>query len=148
MKENATDHGTARLVRLVRLSESNLTILDPQADVRGRKVFDRDGEEIGRVDDLLVDEGEARVRFLRVAAGGFLGIGERHLLVPVDAVTGVDDDRVRVGHPREHVAGAPAYDPTLADDQRTPQYWAGMYGYYGLTPYWGAGYAYPPYPYY
>jgi len=40
---------------------------------RGRTVVDRHRDEVGRVEDLLVDERENRVRFLRVGEGGFLG---------------------------------------------------------------------------
>jgi sporulation protein YlmC with PRC-barrel domain len=58
---------------LVRLSDTELTVADPAADMRNRKVVDRDGEEIGEVDDLLIDAPEKRVRFLEVASGGFLG---------------------------------------------------------------------------
>jgi hypothetical protein len=84
------------------------------------------------------------VRFLQVAAGGFLGLGERKLMVPVDAVTRVQDGKVHVDQTREHVAGAPEYDPEIVEER----YWASVYDYYGYTPYWGPGYVYPGYPYY
>jgi sporulation protein YlmC with PRC-barrel domain len=71
---------------LVNLGDTGLTVADPNADVRGRAVVDHNGEEIGKVDDLLIDDRERRVRFLRVGHGGFLGIGASHFLVPVDAV--------------------------------------------------------------
>jgi hypothetical protein len=54
-----------------RLRESTWTVADPQADVRGRTVVyrDRDGEEVGGVDDLLVDDRDGRVCLLQVGAG-------------------------------------------------------------------------------
>ena len=142
MTEDRTETGGARLVKL---SDSNLTLAEPTADARGRKVLDRQGDEIGHVDDLFVDEGEGKVRFLRVAAGGFLSLGERHFLVPVDAVTRTDPDTVQVDQTLKHVTGSPAYDPALVD---RPDYWSGYYGYYGYAPFWGPGYVYPGYPYY
>lgn len=45
-----------------------------------------------------------------------------------------------INHTGEHVAAAPAYDPELIDDR---SYQNSIYGYYGYTPYWGAGYMYP-----
>ena len=45
---------------LLRLNETGLTVADETADVRGRKVFDANGEEIGKVEDLLIDEDEYR----------------------------------------------------------------------------------------
>ena len=49
----------------------------PEADIRGRTVIDSDGAEVGTVDDLLIDEEEDRVRFLRIGSGGILGMGRR-----------------------------------------------------------------------
>ena len=56
---------------------------------------------------------ERRVRFLDVASGGFLGIGQDMTLIPVDAITAITEDEVRIGQTRENVADAPAYDPEL-----------------------------------
>jgi sporulation protein YlmC with PRC-barrel domain len=132
---------------LLRLNESGLTVADENADVRGRKVFDSAGEEIGKVEDLLIDEDEHRVRFLQLGAGGFLGLGEHRFLIPVDAVTRLTPDAIYVGRTREHVAGGPRYDPELVRDDSEPNY-EGIYAYYGVPPFWLAGYRYPTYPYF
>ena len=129
---------------LMKMGDANLTVADPAEDVRGRTVLDRSGDAIGEVDDLMIDERAAKVRFLQVASGGFLGIGEKHVLLPVDAITRIDADHVHIDKTREHVAGAPDYQPDLVDRS----YYDSLYGYYGYGPYWGAGYVYPPYPYY
>ncbi|HUX87627.1 MAG TPA: PRC-barrel domain-containing protein [Chloroflexota bacterium] len=134
--------GTATLRRL---SDSQLTVAHPDEDVRGRKVLDKAGEEIGKVDDLLIDDRDKKVRFLRVESGGFLGLGNTQTLIPIDAVTKVTSDAVHIDHTREHVAGGPGYNPELIADQL---YWGGIYGYYGYPPYWSAGYMYPPFPWY
>jgi hypothetical protein len=72
-------------------------------------------------------------------------MGGDTVLIPVDAITRINDDQVSIDQTREHVAGAPRYDPTLVADR---DYWGGIYGYYGYAPYWGPGYIYPGYPYY
>ena len=128
---------------LVRMADTNLTLADPAADVRGRTVVDRDGAEVGTVDDLVIDEQDRHVRLLQVGSGGFLGFGEQKVLVPVDAVTSVDD-QVHVDTEREHVASAPVYDPdlTLQEDDV-----AGLYDYYGVLPYWHTGYRLPGFPF-
>lgn len=132
---------------LVRLSDSDLELADKAEDIRGRKVVDKNGDEIGHVDDLFVDETAGKVRFLQVAAGGFLGLGEKKFLVPVDAITRIDDEHVHIDQTRQQVIGAPEYNPTL-EEKDDNDYWSGLYGHYGYTPYWGPGYTYPPYPYY
>lgn len=130
---------------LVKLGDTDLTVGDPSEDIRGRKVLDKSGEEIGHVDGLMLDEDEAKVRFMNVAAGGFLGIGEKTFLIPIDAIAKIDEDHVHVDQTREHIVEGPEYDPALVKDQGI---WEQSYGHYGYAPFWGMGYAYPAYPYY
>jgi sporulation protein YlmC with PRC-barrel domain len=113
--------------------------------VRGRTVLDRNGEEVGKVDDLLIDERQRSVHFLRVGAGGFLGIGASHVLVPVEAVAGIDADHVHIDRDRAALKGAPGYDPDLTYDL---PYYGDVYGWWGYGSYWGPGYIYPSYPLY
>lgn len=128
---------------LVRLEDTDLALADPADDVRGKGVVDADGEEVGDVDNLIIDQEERRVRFLRISGGGVLGMGKRKLLVPVDAVTAVDDV-VHVNTKQEQVVGSPEYDPDLVLDRTTV---AGLYDYYGYPPYWSASYVPPRFPY-
>lgn len=127
------------------LSQSDLTVGDPAEDIRGGTVFDRNDDEVGTVTDLMIDRDESRVRFMELGAGGFLGIGEDTFLIPVDAITSIDDNGVHIDKTREHVAGGQKYQPELVAGI---DYYGDVYGYYGYAPYWGAGYAYPAYPYY
>lgn len=135
----------ARADELVKLGESNLTVEDPAEDIRNRDVLDRDGEKIGTVDGLYLDPDERRVRFMEVASGGFLGIGEQHVLIPVDAITRIDQDHVHINQSRQFIASGPTYDPKLVKDTA---YWSNLYSYYGFSPYWAPGYFYPPYPFF
>lgn len=129
---------------LIELSDSVLTVANPEEDVRGRKVIDVDGTEIGHVDDLLLDAEEVKVRFLKVKHGGLLGIGAETILVPIDAITRIHDDHVHIDQSSAHVAGTPAYHPELADKR----YWDNVYAHYNFRPFYGKGYNYPGYPFY
>lgn len=125
---------------LIKLSDTGQTVEKPEDDLRGRKVKDKDGNDVGKVHDLLIDDQERKVRFLLVEHGGFLGLGETTSFVPVDAITRISADDVYINHSSEHIVGAPRYDPSLIEDRA---YHGSVYGYYGYTPYWGAGYIYP-----
>lgn len=131
--------------RLVKLDEIDQTVADSDEDIRGRKVFDVNGEEIGKVNDLLVDAQEHKVRFLEVASGGFLGIGKDTTFIPVDAIVNITEDDVILDQTRERVAGAPVYDPDVVRERDSH---GGLLDYYGFAPYWGPGYVYPAYPHY
>jgi sporulation protein YlmC with PRC-barrel domain len=130
---------------LQRLSDTDLMLGDTEQDVRGRKVIDRFGHEIGTVSALFIDRPEQKLRMLEVSAGGFLGVGARHVLLPVDAITAIAEREVHVNQSREHVVKSPAYDPSLIE-RPAAGYWEPFYGYYGLSPYWSAGYMYPHFP--
>ncbi|HEY4099671.1 MAG TPA: PRC-barrel domain-containing protein [Gemmatimonadales bacterium] len=129
---------------LIKLSDSDQVLADPAEDIRGKKVHDRDGDDLGTVGDLLIDADEGKVRFLLVEHGGILGIGSKSTFIPVDAVDDIDDNTVHVTEPRERIAAAPAYDPELMD---AADYYDSVYAYYGVPSFWSAGYIYPGYPF-
>ncbi len=117
---------------LVRLSDSGLVLEDLTQDVRGLDVYDEDGDQIGTVEDLYADAEERKVRFLDVSAGGFLGLGERRFLIPVEAVSEVREDGVVVvDQKRRKVADSPLFD---ADVVPQPPYQDELYEYYGYLP--------------
>ena len=123
--------GMSAQTRLVKLSDSKLRI-DAGDDIRGLKVYDSSAQELGRVADLLVDEAEQRARFFEVESGGVLGVGAKEVLIPIDAVSHVNEKGVHVSQTRERVSGAPRYDPDLDSEQN----WSEVYGYWGYNPFW------------
>lgn len=116
---------------MIRLGDTDRTIPDPHDDVRGRKVVDRNGEKLGKVADLLVDDDALSALFLVVEHGGILGIGATQSFIPVEAVTNVTEDEVSVDTDLRTVAAAPVYDPEIAV---APKYYEDVYGYYGVSP--------------
>ncbi|WP_338899615.1 PRC-barrel domain-containing protein [Streptomyces sp. TG1A-60] len=128
---------------LKKISETDQKVASADEDVRGRKVVNRTGDELGKVGDLLIDQEENKVRFLLVEHGGFLGIGEKKTFIPVDAVTQVTDEEVQIDRSREQVEQAPEYDPHLVEESN---YYGRVYDHYGYAPFWGTGYVYPGYP--
>src|SRR5688572_11199112 len=47
-------------------------------------VWSQDGEQIGEVDDMVLDLENTQVAYVVVGTGGFLDLGEREILVPWD----------------------------------------------------------------
>ena len=129
---------------LIKLSNTNLRVADPTQDVRGHRVVDKDGRDLGEVDDLILDRVETKVRFLEVTSGDLFGFGPAKTLIPVDAVTRISDKAVYINQTRQHVAAAPRYDPDLiVQDVGDEGYVGDLYRHYGFLPYWGPGYVYP-----
>lgn len=128
---------------LVKLSETDLNLRDPERDVRGRTVVDKDGNEVGDVQDVFIDEDDRQIRFLLVGAGGILGIGKHTLMIPVDTITRLNDERVQVDLDRDIVARGPRFNPAKIRDE---SFWADAYGHYGYLPFWAPGYSAPTWP--
>ncbi len=137
---NQSQHTTD--AELEKLSETGLTLADPAQDIRDRKVVDASGEDIGHVGALFIDRAERKVRMLEIRAGGFLGLGERHFLLPVEAITSIAKGEVHINQTRDRIVHSPAYDPAL-EVAPSPASWGPYYGYFGMSPYWGGGLMYP-----
>ena len=99
---------------LTKLSETDLPLEENWQDIRGLDVYDTTGEQIGSVEDLYIDREARQPRFLVVSAGGLLGVGKKHVLIPVEEVSrDMGEERVTVGVHREKVLSAPEFDPDV-----------------------------------
>ncbi|MDQ3549702.1 MAG: PRC-barrel domain-containing protein [Chloroflexota bacterium] len=114
--------------------------IDWARSLKGTSVVDRDGDESGRIENLIaepgVDDGEAigheHVRYVVVSFGGVLGIGRRFAAVPIEHVT-LDGDPVQISIVRSVLQQAPAFDPDAPFSRREEQV---VCAYFGCTPYW------------
>jgi hypothetical protein len=97
-------------------------------DLIHREILDPNDENIGFVRDLLIDEVDWKVRFLYATQGGFLGIDERHFLIPIEAVSYVGGGFVKTELNKEQVHGSPELDPNI---RLHPELRAEIYEYYG-----------------
>ena len=100
-----------------------LTELEEQ--YAGYEVYDRDGEKIGRVDHLFVDEND-RLQYIGVKMGLF---GTRSVLIPMDTARVDEGQRViEVLQPRDKVEEGPAFDDpgevTPGFEERVRSYYA------------------------
>jgi sporulation protein YlmC with PRC-barrel domain len=60
--------------------------------LRGLSIYNHSHEKIGTISDLLVDSG-GKVQAVVISVGGFLGLGERNVAVPMDQIQFVGDPR-------------------------------------------------------
>ena len=100
--------------RLVRLEEAkDFDIAKGSRDIRGWHVKTPDGRDIGKVDELIVDQAAKRVRYMDVKVDRkALGIGDdRHILIPIGAAQLNEDGKnVMIERlPARGLAEAPAY---------------------------------------
>lgn len=81
------------------------------SDLMGSDVYNLKNEDIGEVEDLILDNGK-NLRAVVVSVGGFLGIGERHVaLDPASVVMTKQNDTTRlvVNTTKDDLKNAPAF---------------------------------------
>jgi len=99
----------------------------------GKNVYDVTGDRIGEVDDLIVDMQSACAKYAIVGVGGFLGMGERHYIVPTQAISmNTDTGALMLNVDRGRLANAPTFDRDNPPDFNDEQWSSSLYTYYGL----------------
>src|SRR6202012_3432637 len=62
------------------------------ATLDGNKVLSSDGDDVGKVKDIMLDVRSGRIAYAVLSSGGFLGIGDKLLAIPWHALT-LDTER-------------------------------------------------------
>ncbi len=96
-------------------SDSSVSATDAEVrqyadELAGRDLVNSNGEEIGEIEDLVVDE-QNNALYVIASVGGFLGIGDRKVAVPFEQLT-VHEDDVMLTQPitKEELKQMPAYE--------------------------------------
>lgn len=97
-------------------SEPSVKLVETSsASILGRKVHGQDGEDLGRVVDILADE-QGRVRIAVIEFGGFLGVGNRRIAVDWSLLKfqpGDADAPVILNASKRQLQGTPEYKGTV-----------------------------------
>ena len=103
----------------------------------GNNVLSSEGDDVGKIKEIMLDVTSGRVAYAVLSSGGFLGIGDKLLAVPWSALTlDTDNKCFRISATTEQVRNAPGFDkdawPSMADRS-----WAdSIHRYYSRPPYW------------
>ena len=121
-------------LRLVRLEElKGFQVAEGDPDIRGWEVRTPDDRKIGKVEELIVDPVERRVRYMEVKVDRkALGFDDdRHILIPIGTARLKEDghDVLIERLPAQGLAGVPAY----SKGPITREYETALRTYYGAT---------------
>ncbi|HEV3279466.1 MAG TPA: PRC-barrel domain-containing protein [Terriglobia bacterium] len=105
--------------------------------LKGDKVVNLQGEDLGKIEDLMIDLERGRIAYAVLSFGGFLGMGDKLFAIPWDAFT-VDtaQKRLVLNADKELLKKAPGFDKNNWPDMTNSAWGAELYGYYGYRPYW------------
>ena len=103
----------------------------------GDPVVNRAGENLGKLEDLMIDVVQGRVAYAVLSFGGFLGIGSKLFAVPWSSLA-VDEanKRVVMDVTKESLENAPGFDKDHWPDFSQDDVGAQVYRHWGQKPYW------------
>ena len=102
----------------------------PHHEIRQTMVIDSGENIVGTVENLYVDEDGRQLRFVDVVTSGFLGLGRKHHLVPVEAITGEAPGSIMLSVDEQTIESAPEFpDPHTAPNDELQRATRGHYGY-------------------
>jgi ribosomal 30S subunit maturation factor RimM len=107
---------------IVRLDDFEGELEEDWQNARGSKVLDKNGEEVGTVEELYVWEAPSTVHLIGVDGD------ERNFLIPSHAVTNVDDDGVKLELGKGKLMESPEFE---SDDVPDPETRRAAFAYYG-----------------
>ena len=103
----------------------------------GDSVRNAKGEDLGKIEEIMLDMGGGRIAYAVLSSGGFLGMGNKLYAIPWSSLRlDTDNECFVLDMDKSKLESAPGFDkdhwPTMADRQ-----WAtDLHNYYGSRPYW------------
>jgi sporulation protein YlmC with PRC-barrel domain len=103
----------------------------------GDRVRNNAGEDLGKIEELMIDIHSGRVAYAVLSFGGFLGMGNKLFAVPWHALAvDLDNHEFVLDVSRETLENAPGFDKSDWPDMANPDWGAQIHKHYGRTPYW------------
>jgi sporulation protein YlmC with PRC-barrel domain len=101
--------------------------------LRGNKVTNYDNEDLGTVEDFMLDTATGIVDYAVLSFGGIMGIGDKLFAVPMQALK-VDTEAKKfvLNADRETLKNAPGFDKDHWPNTSDPQWHAGIDSYYSF----------------
>lgn len=107
------------------------------ATLSGFLVRGRDNQDLGCIEELMIDPGTGRVAYAVLSLSGFPGFAGKLYAAPWCALELDPEQRVFfLNADRETIEKAPAFHEDDWPDFADPEWGSGIHHHYGLRPYW------------
>ena len=102
--------------RVVRYTD----IVPAKKMVIGSKVVNAQNEDLGKIEDLVIDAGAGRIAYAVLSFGGFLGMGDKYFAIPWNAFRfNLAEKHAVLNLDKKQLENAPGFDkdnwPNMAD---------------------------------
>ncbi|TCG03316.1 photosystem reaction center subunit H [Paraburkholderia steynii] len=105
--------------------------------LEGNTVISSDGEDVGKIKDIMLDVRSGRVAYAVFSEGGFLGMGSTLHAVPWNALT-LDTDQkfFHVDIAAQRLKDDPGFDKDHWPSMPDTKWGESLHSYYNRVPYW------------
>ena len=103
----------------------------------GDSVRNSAGDNLGKVDDIMIDIPSGRVAYAVLSFGGVLGIGSKLFAIPWSALRVDEDEKCFIlDLDQRTLENAPGFDKDNWPDMANVAWGAKIHHYYGVSPFW------------
>lgn len=103
----------------------------------GDKVNNRDGENLGKLEELMIDLDTGRVAYAVLSFGGVMGMGDKLFAIPFQAFKlDADNHRFLLDVDKDKLKNAPGFDKNNWPETADRAWGTQIHDYYGYRPYW------------
>lgn len=102
------------------------------SQVIGADVHNQQNENLGDIEDLVIDANTGRVNYAVLSFGGVLGIGDKLFAIPMNSLqTKADDKEFVLNVPKDQLKNAPGFSKNAWPDFASAQFRNSVDQYYG-----------------
>jgi sporulation protein YlmC with PRC-barrel domain len=103
----------------------------------GDRVRNAEGDDLGKVKDLMIDVPSGKVAYAVLSFGGILGAGDKLFAIPWDAfVLDEDEKEFVLDIDKTTLENAPGFDKDNWPDMADMTWGRQIHSHYGVRPYW------------
>lgn len=103
----------------------------------GDSVRNSAGDDLGKVDEIMIDIPSGKIAYAVLSFGGVMGMGNKLFAVPWSALKVDEDEKCFILEmDKKTLEDAPGFDKSQWPDMADTGYATEVYEFYGATPYW------------
>jgi sporulation protein YlmC with PRC-barrel domain len=102
----------------------------------GDTVRNKSGDNLGKIEDLMLDLEYGNIAYAVLSFGGFMGMGNKLFAIPWKALTlDAEEKEFVLNVAKESLEDAPGFDKDQWPEM-SHEWGAQVHDYYGVNPYW------------
>ena len=103
----------------------------------GDDVKNHSGQDLGKIEEIVLDTEQNRIAYAVLSFGGILGVGDKLFAIPWQALNlDTDEKCFYLDVNKEKLESAPGFDKNNWPDMANNDWGMRVHDYYSVKPYW------------